>query len=432
MRLFKSIINIPVFFILFFFGGLFLNNFARAEHPLTLRDCYELALKQSETVAIQEANIRIAEKKFAQAIGAVLPHIHFKGSEFLQDDSSTDDGAGALGQTFTSFSRPELKFNAKQPLFSGLREYYSMAAIKTQRRQNSADWENAKRLLFIDVAKSFYTVLQLEKDVAILKNIDSTLSKRLNEEKTRAKLGKDRSSERLNTESEQANQQASLSMVEGGLASAKEVLTFFTGVGSDSLSDDVTVPAELDEERYLRREKIDRPDIVSAEEAKRFSKYQLNIQKGGMFPTINAEANYYTLRSGFQEGINWDATFSLDFPLFEGGQTKAKIQEAKLLLKQADLQLSEKKRQADLEIKKAYQDFVSSKKQAAAFENAATKAQQSYKASEEDYHNGLINNLQLLELLRRMEEVQRNYVRTSLQTKLSWLNLKASAGEPLP
>src|SRR3989338_8234456 len=125
----------------------------------TLPQCYEWALKQSETVSIQEENIRAVEAKYLQAVGSVLPKIAFKGSEFLQDDSAAAGGSD-VSNTFTRFSRPEFKFNAKQPIFSGFREFHILAANRSEKEAHTAAWEGAKRNLFVDVAQAFYTVLQ--------------------------------------------------------------------------------------------------------------------------------------------------------------------------------------------------------------------------------------------------------------------------------
>lgn len=403
-----------------------------AETPLTLRDCYQLALKQSERVTIQEQNIQVAEAKYAEALSAILPKFSFKGTELLQDTSSTGDSTSSVGSTFTRFSRPELKFNAKQPIFSGFREFHTLAAIRAQKRIEASGWENAKRGLFLDVAKAFYMVLQLKQDVAILKEIGATLQGRLKELETRTRLGKSRESEKLGTESELLIQQASQMEMEGALADAKEVLAFFTGVSSEDLADDVSLPNEIPEEQHFAALVGQRPDVQAAEASTQKSKSLLAAEKGAHLPAINVEANYYTYRVGFQRDIKWDSLFSLDFPLFQGGETRAKVQEAKIQMKQSGLESSEKKREALLEIKKAYQDFISSKKQVSAFELAKEKTEQNYRAVEQDYRLGLVNNLEVLATLKNLQEMKRSYNRIVEEAKVNYLALKVACGEAIP
>ncbi len=407
------------------------STFAQTPSPITLRNCFEKALEVSERVAIQESQIRAAEAKYGQALAAILPNVHFIATEFLQDDSAQQLGAGQIGTTLTRFSTPTAKLNAKQPLFNGLREYYALSVVHSQKRQNKAEWENAKRKLFVDVANAFYTVIQLEKDLELAKAITKTLKRRLKESITRMDLGKARASEKMNTESELAIAEAAASETEGGLAAAKEVLAFFIGPYNAPLLDDVEIPSAPKEEDFVLKSDENRPDIVAAKEAAFSSRQKLKIEKGAFFPTINAEANYYAYRVGFQKDIKWDALFTLDFSIFEGGKTRAKIQEAKILLKQAELELDEKRRNANLEIKKAYEAFTHGQKQSEAFKIAETKGEENYRVSLKDYQLGLINNLELLEVLRSLQNVRRTYNRVWLQTKMDYLNLKAKAGKPL-
>ncbi|MDZ4225162.1 MAG: TolC family protein, partial [bacterium] len=140
----------------------------------------------------------------------------------------------------------------------------------------------------------------------------------------------------------------------------------------------------------------------------------------------------YNYRVGFQEPIKWDALFTLDFSIFEGGRTRAKVQEAKIVSKQSALTLRETRRTAEMEIKKAWQDFTSGLKRTEALRLAGDKGRENYTASEKDYRLGLINNIELLEVLRNFQNVERTLSRTSLQTKLNYLNLEVKAGKPLP
>src|SRR3989338_1317668 len=122
---------------------LLVSHLCFAQNTLTLQECYQLALKQSERVAIEEADIKSSNAKYSQAIGSILPKISFKGTEFLQDDSASASSSG-VGTTFTRFSKPELKFNAKQPIFAGFREFNALKAMRAQKRGNEAEWEQAK------------------------------------------------------------------------------------------------------------------------------------------------------------------------------------------------------------------------------------------------------------------------------------------------
>ena len=79
--------------------------------PLTLAEAYRLALKRSETIAIQGEAIKQTEGRFLQALGTALPRATFELSEKRQN--------GGGSSAFTLKKVPERKFIFSQPLFSG-------------------------------------------------------------------------------------------------------------------------------------------------------------------------------------------------------------------------------------------------------------------------------------------------------------------------
>lgn len=411
------------FFILFFL----LSRLGFAQDSLTLDTAYQMALKQSEKISFEEQNIKVAEAKFAGAIGAIFPAIRFKGSEFLQDSAGSSSS-----DNLTRTHKPELRFNAKQPIFQGLREFYALKAFRAQKRGSQADFEEAKRLLFMDVVKAYYTTIQLGEEFKIVQGGGKTLQNRLYELRKRVDLGKSRKSDFLSSQAQLAIQQSTLNDLAGQLTNAKEVMAFLTGSSVDILADQTILPQQIEEAHFAATKIEERPDVISSQEAMKSNKFLLNAQKGELFPVINAEANYYTYREGLQSDITWDALFSVDVPIFQGGQLISKVREAKARWKQSQVSLDEKKRRADLEVKQAIHDFNSSQRQAFALAKAKIKSEESYRAIHQDYLLGLTNNLEVLDALLKTESIKRDYQRALAQAKIDWFNLKFVSGEKLP
>lgn len=401
------------------------SHWAFAQEPLTLERAYQLALEQSEKIAFEEQNIKIVEAKFAGAIGAIFPAIRFKGSEFIQ---GSPEGSH---DSFTRRYKPELRFNAKQPVFQGLREFYALKALGAQKRGGQADFEQAKRLLFMDVVKAFYTTIQLEEELRIVQESEKTLQNRLDELRKRVDLGKSRKSDFLSSQAQLAIQQSTLNDLAGLLANAKEVMTFLIGTPVDHLKDQTTLPQQIEAANFAATKIEERPDVISSQEAMKANKFLWNAQKGELFPTINAEANYYTYRVGLQSDIQWDALFSVEVPIFQGGQSIQKVREAKARFKQSQFSLDEKKRRADLEVKQAIHDFNFSQKQAFALAKARIKSEESYRAIHQDYLLGLTNNLEVLDALFKTENIKRDYQRALAQAKIDYFNLKFVSGEKI-
>jgi len=109
---------------------LFSESFAEniKSSKLTLDECYCLALKQSETIAINSELIREAEARFTQALGTLLPQVSFVWTQTNQDSE----------RAFSSYNHNgsfESKFIFKQTLFSGFKEFAGMAGSSLEQKQ---------------------------------------------------------------------------------------------------------------------------------------------------------------------------------------------------------------------------------------------------------------------------------------------------------
>lgn len=400
--------------------------------PANLKQCFEWALKRSESVAIQQQSIAEAEAKFAQAIGAVLPKITARGTETLQDDSANKTSGSTVADTFTRFSRPEVKIGARQPLFSGFREFYAMKGIRALRRAEDAGLEQAKRGLFLDVANAFYATVQLKEEHQAAIAIRTALEKRLSAMERRVALGQSRQSEQLSTETELALAKAAESASAGRMADAIEVLHFFTGENVDPIIDDTSLPATLPDLEEWLGQLSQHPNLQNAQAKKEAAHSNWSAEKGLRFPTLNAEANYYPYRVGFQEDIKWDALFSLDVPLFRGGEAHGKIRQARAQSRQADLAYEETKKKAEMEARQSYHNFVASRESMTALAVAQTKGEENYLVMEKEYHQGVTNNLEVLTALKQWQELKRQYWQAYAQAHVNWWQLKVAMGESVP
>ena len=74
---------------------------------LTLDECFHLALARSDSLRVQEQQVKVAEAQYDEAIGTILPNLHVISSERLQDgigqsnqNSNTGFTPGMTGAVF--------------------------------------------------------------------------------------------------------------------------------------------------------------------------------------------------------------------------------------------------------------------------------------------------------------------------------------------
>ncbi|MBI2981368.1 MAG: TolC family protein [Deltaproteobacteria bacterium] len=179
---------------------------------------------------------------------------------------------------------------------------------------------------------------------------------------------------------------------------------------------------------YLNRS-IKRPDVLAGRYELKLSRANLLYERGGYLPELRLEGNYYPYRVGFQKEIDWDLLFTLNIPIFSGLETRGKTKEAKARMLQASYAKEETDERAALEIKEAYHQLVASRESVKALEVAVKKATENYKIQSREYNLGLINNLDLLQSLKELQEVRRESNRARHQSILNSYQLKVAIGE---
>lgn len=388
---------------------------------LTLKEAYQLALKRSETVAISAEIIKETQGRFLQAFNGVLPQVSFVDKEVWQDARHDDN----TNRHYT----PQRQFTFTQPLFSGFKEFAAIAGSKAEKKQRQQELARAKQLLFTDVSDAFYLFKSYAEDVAALEDINKAFEARLVELNRRQKIGRSKPSEVASTMSKAYQNQAQIELVKSQRDVTRELLEFLVGAPVKSIkNEDIVIDALKPPADYLKNAD-NRPDVVAAREAKTVALKKVTIARAGNWPTVNAVGNSYLRRVGSASDVDWDITLNITVPLFNGTQTVGAIREAETLAREADLDLSKRKRTAVLEIQNAYTQLSADLRQRDADQKAFDAAKASYDWQVKDYQNNLVNNLDVLNSLEDLASTHREFIAVDNQTQRSFWALRVATGD---
>jgi len=395
---------------------------ASIEGPLTLLDCYSLALKQSEIIAIDAQLIKETEARFLQALGVLLPQVSFSSTQGWKDTASS------LSPKYTS----EQMFVFKQTLFSGFKEFAGMKGSQHEHSQRVKEKVRAEQLLFIDVSESFYLLAQEREDLKTLQEIKEALRQRVIELRQRERLGRSRRSEVVNTEVQYYGVNAEIELTKAREAVARQILEFLTARPINVIIDSDNPSLGLESEQDYTSKAMLRPDVQATMEAWEVAKNQIAVAKSNFFPTINLENDYYTYRNTFPTNNRWNTLLTVDIPLFEGTLTFGQVREANTKARESELQFIRTRRSAVSDIRSAYVQLKMALSRKEAIRKALRAAQVNYYLQKEDYKLNLVSNLDVLESLRQLGEARINYSQSLYETKRLYWQLIVAVGEPLP
>ncbi len=403
--------------------------------PLTLKGCYLLAQKQSETIAIGTEQIKIAQGKYEEAFAAILPNIRAGVTQRLRNDPNfgRNNVAGndiATGSASRALSKHPLESTVtfSQPIFSGFREYYVSRASKAEVEATKLDTKRKEELLYQDVADIFYQTLYYQEDNNILDASDKILSERIEELKKFITLGKSRESEIQAAIADKASLGASKAQTEGLFNASKEMLAFLIGKDATSFSlvKDTSTPPLSPIDPLIMQGKS-RADVEASIKRAQGTHDAVTAAERSRWPLLTANGSYFSYENP-DLNRDWEVLFRIDMPLFEGGAIDARIDQSRAQLRAATLLANQTRRAAERDIRIAYGNVVSSQHEVKTLTLLVRAAEKSYEAQHLDYSRGVVTNLEVLTALKTLQDSKRRLTAAQADLKTNIVRLNVAAG----
>lgn len=419
----------------FFFGLIFTLFYILIATPaaqavptlITLKDAVRSAIGKTETVPIGEARINQADARVDQARSRFFPALSL-GASLQQQDTS-----GVLSRQSSSLfggGQSYSRFTLSQSVYEGGRDASTLRANKSDKEVQRQNLSVANYNTFTTVARGFYAILSGEREVENLKTTITLSNDRVEELRSRTKIGRSRSVELSAAQAQLSVLEAQRMAAEGQLVTAWDQFVLFTGLPRDvKFVEKREKPDPPDKLEVYLSHLEKRPDIAAIKAQIDSFKNSIDTAKAGHLPSIALNGNYYLTREGTQKGNNWDVGATFTWPLFVGGLVKAQVREASEKTTEAEYLLGQTRRQAEIAIRTAYNNLVSSINQVNALESALNSTQANYKEQEKNYRFGQATNLDVIQALNTFQDTKRTLDRTRYLSLAAWAELKAATAQ---
>lgn len=397
-------------------------------NSLTIRQAYELTLKQSEDLKINSEGLINAEAEYREAISAVYPKIFARASHQLQDNDRNSSNNTFTSRNNQDRSRFRAGITITQPIFSGFRDFLLSAAAENEIKALKLDDLRSRELLYKEIADIFLQILYYEEDLKELSRTSKILKDRVEELTQFVSLGKSKESERLSAESEIADVEAAKASTIGLNNASKAVLSYLTGLPTNEmiLKDDSTPLIKEGLDSYLLRGS-ERADLAASKTREISIQKQLTAAEREKWPEIGLEGSYYPLDAPSGDSSS-SVMITIDLPLFEGGAIDARIDQQKAQQRITELRTQQLKRQIERDIKVAWENALSTEAQVRKLKELVAASQKSYEAQKSDYALGVVNNLEVLQSIRSLQEAKRKLLRAQFDLKSYQTDLLVHTG----
>lgn len=417
---------------------------------ISLQEAVSLALENNYQITRSQSRLEGEQARVTASYGNFLPNLNLSANFRHSDIEGMRYIGGEPVGTATDITRTYSSgISTSITLFDG----FSNVSRLNQSRYNQAsaryNHENTRRLVVTRVYDLYFEVFRRDELLRVseenLRRSEAQLERIVESNRVGAVPIVDVYRQRVQV----GNDELALIQAEQNLANAKADLTFFLGLNpvQEYEFDAAGVPTAVDEaeiestleqyrnldvltEQTLRR----RGDLEATQQQVYAAESGVTGARGSYWPSVSLGANYaYTGREiqSINDSRSFNYQLSFSIPLFQRFQRNNEVQQAKVQLKQAEIEYDEMQNQARLDIRKAVLDLEASAKRVDVSEQNIVAAREEQRLAEERYNLGAGTLLDLIIANANLAQAESNRVDAIFGFYLSVRQLEYLTGEEL-
>ncbi len=424
---------------------IFIHSTTAAQQAWSLEDCIAYAMENNIAIKQSVLNTEYNENVLKQSRLGQLPN-------FNADARYTFSWGRALDQTTYQFTDNEqinsisMGLSSRVNLFNGLQVRNSILQNELNLMASYQDVEKIRNDISLNIAAAYLTILFNRELVNVTEIQLETTGQQVERTLKMVEAGKLARGSYLELEAQYAAEELNLVNAENqlyiSLLNLQQMLDLPVDTAFDveipELPDPDADPLVINALEVYRIAELEMPEIKSAELNRESSAKGLLIAKGGRSPQLYLSANFNSGFSDIRETVTGlsdpvqipigitqntmepvvtinpqqiptygkypffeqirDNTsagvgLGLSIPIFNGWQVNTNVANARIMLRNADLELQSRKLELYASIQQAYADAVAALKKFNASQQALVSMEESFKYTEKKFEVGLVNTV---------------------------------------
>jgi outer membrane protein len=418
-----------IFLLLFFAKDLSANE----GNLLTLKDCINIALKQSPLIKTSELDIDASSEGYKASRGAILPRLDLNAS-YLKENQDIPFIPAQSTKIPAKFSDEVYSWNIsmKIPLYEGGRLWSQINVSSVEKEIQGLKRDFTIQDVIANVTNTFNKLLQLKELKSAYQKSVEALERQRENTSLLVKTGRAANIELLRIDVQLANERQNLIKTEEAMNRTKNTLAFLMGIKS---IEGIEVSGSLEKNERLESVNVDeliraRPDVLLLEKRVAQSKIKVDIASSKRYPSVSLVGNYGN-RAG--SGMNdreevWEAGVVASLNIFDGGITSAEIRRERILLEKAKEELRQAELRARLEIENALSLLKEAEERLKASEKAVAQSEEALRIEELKYKTGAGTITDVLLAQSAMSLSNANYYQALYDYNTAITEYKRAAG----
>jgi outer membrane protein len=388
---------------------------ARAGSParvVTLAEVERAAVEQQPQMLVARAATDVAEGQADQARAPMLPQVTAT-AQYTRETANFVPRPGFLPSSFGSFGNlpgPSMTsydfwsfgVGATQLIYDfGQTSQRYQVARRTADAQRASETATRLQVLF-NVRRAYFNARAMKELVAVAQETLDDQNKHLLQVRGFVQAGTQPEIALAQQKANVANAQVQLVNAQNGYETAKAQLNQAAGLpqGTDYDVADEDLPPVKDEDQPLStlvaEALASRPELATLDRQREADEAAVRSARGGYGPTLSATAGAST--AGVSLGglvPNWNVGLLLDWPIFQGGMTRAQVRTAEASLHGVEAQKALEELQVRLDVDAARLAVRAAKASMGAAQDAVDSAREQLRLAEQRYATGVGSIIEL-------------------------------------
>ncbi|MDP3312879.1 TolC family protein [Lutibacter sp.] len=318
---------------------------------LTKQMAVDLALENNYGIKIAKNNVEISKNNAEIFNSGFLPRIsanagatyNNNNSEFTTQSNVSSEINNAESKLYNA------SISANYTLFDGFGRSYNYKKLKENYNLTELETKTIIENSLLQIFTVYFEVARLTENNSNLKQSLAISKQRLERSKIAFEYGQNTKLQVLNAEVDVNNDSIRVITSERQLSNSKRDLNLFLG---RNVSSPFLVETAVDFKflfnytTLLKKAKIQNTNLQKAQKNIEISAFDLKINESDLLPTLSLSSSYginkydndatFNYANQLSKGLN--AGLNLSWNIFDGGTTKTRIQNSKIILDNVEIQ----------------------------------------------------------------------------------------------
>lgn len=408
---------------------------------IDLSQAYQAAFEQDSTLRAARAAADARRERLPQARAQLMPNISANASRFNNNlDQTAPNQSGQSTTSQLRYSSSNNTLTVRQPIF----RKYLFADYKQAQAQvedANATLEKETQNLAVRVSTAYFEALLTEEQLALVMSQKTAYTTQLDAAQKRLSAGS-------GTRTDIDEALAALDMNRAQELEARQNVDFTRRQLQTLVNQPVDTLASLDTQRlkllppnpasleeWTSRAEATSPEILSLRAQVQAARQEVEKQRAGHYPTLDAIAQYSKSSSETVNTLNTHYTqksigLQLSVPIFAGGYVNSTVRQALADQERLEQVLEATRRDLGVRVHREYRGITEGVLKVQALEQAVRSAEQSVISNRRSYEGGSRTLVDTLNAEQQHMSALRDLAQARYIYLLSRVRLLALAGGP--